>query len=110
MEVAAPLATITGWALRAAGRREGSLCGLSGSFVPFATTEAERQKSGDPRPSVEQRYRTGDAFVGAVTEASRKLVSARFLLQEDADRYIQAAKSRASTIGASNPVSQNTSR
>jgi hypothetical protein len=110
MEVAAPLATITGWALRAAGRREGSLCGLSGSFVPFATTQAERQKNGDPRPSLEERYRTGDAFVSAVTEASRSLVSARFLLQEDADRYVQAAKARASTMGATNAVSQNTGR
>ena len=34
MEVAAPTATITGWALRAAGHREGDLCGLSGSYRP----------------------------------------------------------------------------
>lgn len=98
MEVAAPLATITGWALRATGRREGSLCGLSGSYIPFATTRAGRQQNGDPRPSLEERYGSGDALVTAVTDASRKLVSARFLLQEDADRYIQAAKERARTL------------
>ena len=100
MEVAAPLATTTGWALRAAGRREGSLCGLSGSYIPFAATRAERERSGDPRPSLEERYANGDALVTAVTEASRKLVSARFLLQEDADRYIQAARERARTLTA----------
>jgi hypothetical protein len=92
MEVAAPLATITGWAVRAAGHRETDLCGLSGSFIPFAPTKAARQASGDPRPSFEERYRDRAGFVKAVEEASRKLVRDRFLLQEDADRYIQAAK------------------
>ena len=99
LEAAVPLATITGWALRAAGRREGNLCGLSGSYVPFAATRAARQQSGDPRPSLEERYPTGDALVAAVTEASRKLVGARFLLQEDADRYLQAARDRARAAG-----------
>jgi hypothetical protein len=95
MEVAAPMATITGWALRAAGRREGSLCGLSGSFVPFAQTRAARQQTGDPRPSLGERYGDGADLVKVVTEAGRKLVGARFLLQEDADRYVEAAKARA---------------
>jgi hypothetical protein len=96
MEVAAPTATITGWAMRAAGRREADLCGLSGSFIPFAETRAARLATGDPRPSLEERYVDQAGFVKAVEEASRKLVRERFLLQEDADRYIQAAK--ASTV------------
>jgi hypothetical protein len=100
MEVAAPMATITGWALRAAGRREGSLCGLSGSFVPFAQTRAARQQTGDPRPSLDERYGDGAGLVKVVTEAGRKLVEARFLLQEDADRYVQAAKDRARTMSS----------
>ena len=98
MEVAAPLATITGWALRAAGRREGSLCGLSGSFVPFAQTREARRQAGDPRPSLEERYGDGAGLVTAVTEAGRRLAGARFLLQEDADRYVQAARDRARTM------------
>jgi hypothetical protein len=92
MEVAAPTATLTGWALRAAGYREGDLCGLAGSYIPFAQTKAARQTSGDPRPSLEERYGDHAGFVKAVEEASRTLVRERFLLQEDADRYIQAAK------------------
>lgn len=110
MEVAAPLATITGWALRAAGRREGSLCGLSGSYVPFAATRAARQQSGDPRPSLEERYADVDAFVNAVTEAGRTLVRARFLLAEDADRYIQAAKARARTMERPTAAAQGNAR
>jgi hypothetical protein len=92
MEVAAPTATLTGWALRAGGYREGDLCGLAGSYIPFAQTKAARQASGDPRPSLEERYGDHAGFVKAVEEASRTLVRERFLLQEDADRYIQAAK------------------
>ena len=91
MEVAAPTATITGWNLRAPGRRGGDLCGLSGSYIPFARTRAERQANGDPRPSLEERYGDNAGFVRAVEAAARKLVSERFLLQEDADRYIKAA-------------------
>lgn len=92
MEVAAPTATLTGWALRAAGRRENELCGLSGSVLPFARTRAERQANGDPRPSLEERYTDHAGFVRAVESAARKLVGDRFLLDEDADRYIQAAR------------------
>ena len=92
MEVAAPTATIAGWNLRAPGRREGDLCGNSGSYIPFAKTQAERQASGDPRLSLEERYKDTAGFVKAVEAAARKLVGERFLLQEDADRYIQSAR------------------
>ena len=95
MEVAAPTATLTGWNVRAAGHREGDLCSLSGSYIPFAKTRAERQASSDPRLSLEERYTDSDGFVKAVTEAARKLVRERFLLQEDADRYIRAATATA---------------
>jgi hypothetical protein len=95
MEVAAPTATITGWGLRKAGNREGDLCGLSGSYLPFPTTRAMRESSHDPRLSFEERYGDQLGFVKAVEDAARKLVRERFLLQEDADRYIQAAKASA---------------
>ena len=71
MEVAAPVATLTGWALRSAGHRETDLCGLSGSFIPFAETKAARQATGDPRPSFEERYGDQAGFVKAVEEATR---------------------------------------
>ena len=92
VEVRAPSATITGWNVRATGRRPSDLCGLSGSYVPFAKTRAERQASNDPRPSLEERYGGQAGFVKAVEEATRALVSERFLLQEDAERYVQAAR------------------
>ncbi len=91
MEVAAPTATIAGWNVRAPGRRAPDLCGLSGSFIPFASTKTQREAGADPRPSLEERYGDNAGFVKAVEAAARKLVRERFLLREDADRYIQAA-------------------
>ena len=99
METAAPTATITGWNLRMSGRREGDLCALSGSYVPFAKTKAQRQAGADPRLSLEERYGDNAGFVRAVEAAARKLVQDRFLLQEDADRYIQAATTAFTATG-----------
>jgi hypothetical protein len=62
-----------------------------GGFVPFAKTKAERVASGDPRPSLEERYGTHEAYVGVVRSAAEKAVREGFLLQEDADRLIQEA-------------------
>src|SRR5207244_11996422 len=52
----APLATHVGWSLRASGYGEGELFTVQGSMIPFAQTEAERERASDPRPSLEARY------------------------------------------------------
>jgi hypothetical protein len=92
MQIRVPLGTSTGWNVRAAGHREPTLCGLTGSFIPFARTRAERTANGDPRRSLEERYSDADGLVRAVERATRELVEQRFLLQEDADRFVAAAK------------------
>jgi hypothetical protein len=92
IEVRVPTATLTGWNVRADGRRPGDLCGLSGAYVPFAKTKAERQAANDPRPSFEERYGDQAGYVKVVEAAARALVNERFLLQEDADRYIKAVR------------------
>ena len=60
IEIRVPLGTNTGWNVRAVSSRGPNLCGLSGSFIPFATTRVERLASGDPRKSLEERYRDQD--------------------------------------------------
>jgi hypothetical protein len=92
VEVAAPVATLTGWSMRAAGHRRPELCELNGAYIPFANTRAEREQRGDPRLSLQERYTDHAGYVKAVTAATRQLVKDRFLLQEDADKYIEAAK------------------
>jgi len=91
MEIRVPLGTNTGWNVRAPGFRAPNLCGLSGSFTPFAQTKADRQASGDSRKSLEERYRDHDRYVRAVEKAAKDLMKEGFLLQEDADRFISAA-------------------
>jgi hypothetical protein len=91
-DLLAPLGTYTGWNLRDAGYAEGELCGLTGSYVPFAETEAERLSNGDPRPSLEARYGDHQGYVDAVQAAVDQLVADRLLLPSDADRYIQRAE------------------
>src|SRR5207244_9569286 len=60
MEIRVPVATLTGWNIRAPGFRAPNLCGLNGSYIPFAKTKAERLASGDPRKSLEERYKDHD--------------------------------------------------
>jgi len=87
-----PLATYTGWNVRAAGFSEGDLCDLTGMYLPFAKTRAERLASGDPRLSLEERYKTHEKYVQEVERAARKLMKHRLLLEEDYERIVQAAE------------------
>jgi hypothetical protein len=92
VQLRAPLGTTTGWNVRTAAARSTDLCGLSGSYVPFARTAAERATANDPRKSLEERYRNHAGFVEAVESATRQLVKERFLDPEDAQRYVAAAE------------------
>lgn len=92
METAVPLGTNVGWNLRRDGYRAGDLCGLEGSFVPFAKTKEEREAADDPRLSLEERYGDHDGFVAAITAAANHLVAARFLQKSDAEAWVAAAK------------------
>ena len=92
METAVPLGTNVGWNLRRRGYRAGDLCGLEGSFIPFAITKAERIAASDPRLSLEERYRNHAGFVRAVRKAAGDLVRARFMLPEDAAAWKTAAE------------------
>jgi hypothetical protein len=83
-ELQVPLATYTGWNLRdpSIGLTDLRLS-FYGSFIPFAKTAAEREKSGDPRLSVAERYASRDEYMGKFAEAALKLMRERFLLRED---------------------------
>jgi len=93
-EILAPIGTHTGWNLRRAPFAEGDFASLMGSFVPFPRTKADRDASGDPRLSLEERYPSHDAYVSAVTQAAESLAAAGLLLEEDVARYAAAATAR----------------
>jgi hypothetical protein len=90
--VEAPIATTTGWALRRAGFSENEGCEANGQWIPFFRTKAERLAAGDPRKSLEERYRNHEGYLKAVEKAARKLERQGFLLEEDVDRYVAEAQ------------------
>jgi hypothetical protein len=101
--VTVPIATYTGWAKRAGKDSAFELatnivdgCDGSGQYMPFPDTKANRLSTGDPRPSLQERYGRSDGsnadYVSAVTSAANALVQQRFLLPEDVATYVTPAK------------------
>jgi Alpha/beta hydrolase domain len=88
-EVTVPIATYTGWALRADGL-DG--CDANGQKLAFARTKAARLATGDPRPSLEERYSNHAAYVEQVRHAARVLRDKRVLLDEDVTATVAAAE------------------
>jgi hypothetical protein len=91
LPLAVPRATYTGWNPRAEGFGAGALFPLQGAVVPFAATRAEREASGDPRPSIAERYADSAAYVAAVRAAAAQMIAERLLLPQDAERAIELA-------------------
>lgn len=91
-ETAAPLGTYTGWALRRKGFSENDGGEAAGQFIPFANTKKERLADGDPRLSLEERYRSHQGYVDAIKRSVFSLEKSRLLLKEDGDQYISQAE------------------
>ncbi len=100
-DVSVPLATYTGWALRASpatetgGAKIVDGCDASGQRLPFQKTKAARLAIGDPRLSLEERYADHATYVNMVTQAAQKLGQERLLLDLDVQAYIATAQGAA---------------
>ncbi|HEV3140378.1 MAG TPA: alpha/beta hydrolase domain-containing protein, partial [Vicinamibacterales bacterium] len=83
-ELSVPLATYTGWNLfnERSGPTE-ALSSMQGSYIPLAKTAPDRKRANDPRPSIDERYRDKDQYVGQVTKAALELIDQGYLLAED---------------------------
>jgi hypothetical protein len=91
-EQAVPLATTTGWNFRS--ERIGNpstILALTGSYIPFAKTRAEREARQDPRRAIEERYPSRGNYLGKVRVAADALVKGGYLLAEDVDDVMQRA-------------------
>ncbi len=83
-ELAVPLATYTGWNLRATQTGAPTQrVSFIGSYLPLAKTRAERALNGDPRPSIEERYAGKEQYLQLYRKAAERLIEQRFLLLED---------------------------
>ena len=90
----APIGTYTGWNSFRPELFQGGFCNFNGSFVPFAATKAERDAIHDPRPSLEERYPSKEAYVAAVRQGGERLVAQRLMLPEDARRVTAEAEAK----------------
>lgn len=78
------LATFTGWnTRRKAAGAEGALTSLVGSCIPLAHTKADRQKSGDPRPAIEEIHPSFAQYRDYYRDLLGRHQASRTLLLED---------------------------
>ncbi len=91
-EIAAPLATHTGWNYRrpSIGAPD-RLASEIGSYLPLPRTRAERESSGDSRRSIEERYASREDYLGRIALAAVALVDEGYLLPEDVPAILQRA-------------------
>lgn len=93
LEIMAPLATYAPWNLRHdAPAAQDELTDFYGTYIPLPLTEAQREQSGDPRPSVEKLYDSRDRYLQVASAAAKQLVREGFLRPEDVDRALRRAE------------------
>ncbi len=95
-DLSVPVATYTGWNLRDESIGNPNLFigitgGLAGWTLPLPATRAEREASGDPRASIEERYAGRDDYLEQVTRAAEDLASEGYLLEEDIAEVVELA-------------------
>jgi hypothetical protein len=94
-ELAVPIATYTGWNLF--NEKSGPTTvtsSMQGSFIPLARSKADRDASGDPRRSIDERYRGRDHYLAEITRAANDLVRKGYLLRNDVPRIVAQAGTR----------------
>src|SRR5207248_8281400 len=88
------------------------LAGEIGSYIPFPRTRADRERTRDPRLSIEERYRNRDEYVGQCAAAALDLVTRGYLLPEDVADLLKHAREHYdwATRAAASPKSERPRR
>ena len=85
--ITVPAATYTSWNLRDESiGGAGELLNLQGGYIPFAATKKEQQEAKDPRPSLEERYKSYAEYERRYLEAAERLIGRGYMLAEDLPR------------------------
>ena len=95
-DLSVPVATYTGWNLRDESIGNPNLFigitgGLAGWTLPLPTTQAEREATGDPRASIEERYASREDYLEQVNRAAMDLAAEGYLLEEDVAEVVELA-------------------
>jgi hypothetical protein len=92
-ELAAPLATYTGWSLYDARfGRDDELVSLQGSFAPLPLDAEQRKRNGDPRRSIAERYRDRDHYAELIAERAQPLIAEGYVRAEDLPKILEHAR------------------
>ena len=94
-DLAVPLATYAGWNLRHPDSgAPGQIMPQIGATIPFPATRAAREESGDPRPSIEERYASKEDYLAQVREVAAAMAIEGYLLSEDLPTITDQAAQR----------------
>jgi hypothetical protein len=106
-ELSVPLATYTGWNLF--NERSGPptvVSSMQGSFIPLARSKADRERAGDPRRAVDERYQGRADYLAQITKAARDLVQRGYVLEADVVRIVDQAGTRWDHVAAKTTTQQ----
>ena len=89
-EFTAPLATYASWNLRdpSIGAPDQRVS-FEASLLPFPKSAADREKSGDPRKSIAERYAGRQDYLKRYTNALEELVKQHWILPEDREPILR---------------------
>ncbi len=89
-EFAAPLGTYAAWNLRdpSIGAPDQRVS-FEACYIAFPKTAADREKSGDPRKSVAERYSSREDYLARYTKILDELVKQRWILPEDRESVLK---------------------
>jgi len=94
-DLAVPLATYSGWNFRSPSiGAPDDIVPLTGSYIPFALTKAEREQNHDPRLSIEERYASREKYLELVKDSASKLAQERYLLSDDIAGIVDRASAQ----------------
>jgi hypothetical protein len=94
-DLTVPIGTHAGWNPRHpdTGAPE-QIIPMMGFTRFFPATRAGRERTADPRPSIEERYASRDAYLALVHNEAVKLAEQRYILEEDVDLVVANAADR----------------
>jgi hypothetical protein len=94
-DIEVPVGTHTGWNPRApeTGSPE-QMVPMTGTTSFFAATRSERERNGDPRLSIEERYEGRNNYLNRVRGVAEQLAADRYALEEDIELMVSNAAER----------------
>lgn len=104
-DVAVPVGTHAGWNPRdpATGSPE-QIVPMNGLTLFFAHDAQARRQTGDPRPSIRERYASEADYAEKIRAAALALARERYLLEQDIDRVVETALERYRAAVAGTPA------